>query len=308
MKMIYRLISLISVLACVSFITFLLYYFTPGDKALAVANARYMGEGNATAAVIQEIRLEMGLNDPFLQQYGHWLWQICQGDFGVSLVSQESVWLIFLENLTETLSLTFAALIFGGVIAFMLGIICYWRTGFWIDRIVVMLSSIGAAMPSYWLALLLILLFAVEWQLLPAYGTGSLSHLILPALTLSFWVITSQTRMLRSFFLRTKYAPFIDALRLRHVSEVEIFWKHILHHALIPALTLLAMDLAFLLEGAVIIEVLFSRAGVGSLLVSSVMSRDYPIVLFLVLFSAYTYVLLNNLTEILQDWIDPRTN
>ncbi|WP_208993104.1 ABC transporter permease [Roseibium sp. TrichSKD4] len=301
-----RLLALLSVLFGVSLISFAMIHLSPGDKAQAIAKARYPESQTFPTDILNAIRVEFHLNDPFLVQYFHWLKNFLQGDFGRSFSSGATVWEIFVGNIGETAILTVSALLFGLVLAFLLATVSVWRPGSFIDRFAVALASIGAAMPSYWLGLLLIMFFAAHLNWLPAYGTGSLSHLILPTLTLGLWVTASQTRLLRAFFLEAKSAPFVETLRLRGVSETEIFWRHILRHSAIPALNMIALDVASLLEGAVIVEIIFARGGVGSLLAGSVLSRDYPVILFLVVFFALTYVAINSLVELLQDLLDPR--
>lgn len=301
-----RLTGLACVLFGVSLITFTMNYFAPGDKASAIAHARYPGVQGFSPEVLEGIREEFSLNEPFFVQFLEWLLRFVQGDFGNSFGSNMPVWDIFVANAAETFSLTATALVIGLVFAFVLSSIAVWRPGSVFDRISVALASIGAAMPNYWLGLLLILLFAAHLNWLPAYGTGSPAHLVLPALTLAFWITASQTRLLRAFFLEAKAAPYIETLRLRGVSEAEIFWRHILRHAAVPALTMIGLDIASLLEGTVIVELTFARGGIGSLLAGSVLSRDYPMILFLVMFSAVVYVLINSLIEILQDVMDPR--
>lgn len=303
-----RLAALGSVLFGVSLITFAMTYLAPGDKAAAIANARYPDTNAFSPEILEAIREEFSLNEPFFTQFFLWLSRFLQGDFGNSFASNTPVWDIFLGNAAETLTLTLTALVIGLLCAFILSSVAAWRPGSLADRVAVALASIGAAMPNYWLGLLLILLFAATLNWLPAYGTGTPAHLVLPALTLAFWITASQTRLLRSFFLEARSAPFIETLRLRGVSEREIFFRHVLRHALVPALTMIGLDIAALLEGTVIVELTFARGGLGSLLAGSVLSRDYPMILFLVLFSALVYVLLNTLIEILQDILDPKSS
>ena len=301
-----RLLSLVCVLFGVSLITFTMTYFAPGDKAAAIAHARYPDVPAFPPEILEGIREEFSLNEPFFVQFFQWLLRFVQGDFGNSFASNTPVWNIFVANAAETLSLTATALVIGLTTAFVLSAVAVWRPGSLSDRVAVALASIGAAMPNYWLGLLLILLFAAHLNWLPAYGTGSPAHLVLPALTLAFWITASQTRLLRAFFLEAKSAPYIETLRLRGVSEAEIFWRHIVRHAAVPALTMIGLDVAALLEGTVIVELTFARGGIGSLLAGSVLSRDYPMILFLVMFSALVYVFINSLIEILQDALDPR--
>ncbi|WP_417432812.1 ABC transporter permease [Kiloniella sp.] len=300
-----KIVSLLLVLFCVSFLTFLLYYYAPGDKALAIANARYIGEGSASAELVEQIRLETGIDRPLFVQFYYWAQDIIQLDFGVSLISQEPVDEIFVSQLWETMELALSALLLGMSVAIPLSLISVWKPKSFIDRFAIALSSIGAAIPSYWLGLIFIFVFAANLQWLPAYGTGSLAHLILPASTLGFWVLSSQTRLIRSFLLEASTAPFLEALKIRGVGSKELFCRHIVRHAFVPFVTMLGLELAFLLEGAVIVEVVFARGGIGSLLVHSVMGRDFPIIQCIVLFSAVTYVTINSAVEIFQWFMNP---
>lgn len=302
-----RLGGLAAVLTGISVITFTLSYFAPGDKAMAIANARYPQQRGFDPSVLDGIRNEFHLNDPFWAQYLRWVGDVLRGDFGLSYGSRAPVWEIFVDNLGETLSLAFCAMALGLIGAFALASLAVRRPGGGVDRAAVVVASIGAAMPNYWLALLLILLFAVQLGWLPAYGTGTLAHLVLPALTLGFWVMASQTRLLRSFMLDAYAQPFIETLRLRGIPERDIFTHHVLRHTMLPALTMIGLDLASLIEGAVIVEIIFARAGLGSLLAGAVLARDLPLVMFLVLFFAFSYVLINTLIDALQSISDPRS-
>ncbi len=293
------------VLLGISLITFTLSYFSPGDRATAIAHARYPEEIAFPPELLQAIRVEFHLEEPFWLQYFYWLGNVLRGDFGLSYSSQTPVWNIFTSNLGETVTLSLTSLSLGLAVAFLLASLAVRHQGTWLDRGAVMLSSIGAAMPNYWLGLLLILGFAVHLDWFPSYGTGTPSHLVLPALTLAFWVMASQTRLLRSFMLEAANQPFIETLRLRGISEAEISLRHVLRHAMVPAVTMIALDLASLLEGAIIVELTFARSGLGSLLAGSVLARDLPVVMFLVMFFAVAYVVINSLAEALQAVSDP---
>lgn len=302
-----RLGGLVAVLLGISLITFALSYFSPGDKAMAIAFARYPQQRGFAPEILDGIRAEFHLTEPFWMQYIRWLGEMLRGDFGLSYGSRGPVWEIFLSNLGETLTLATTAMTIGLVTAFILAGLAVRRPGGVIDKVAVTVASIGAAMPSFWLALLLILLFAVNLGWLPAYGTGTLAHLILPALTLAFWVVSSQTRLLRSFMLEAYAQPFVETLRLRGISEREIFFKHVLRHAMLPALTMIGLDFGGLIEGTVVIEIVFARSGLGSLLAGSVLARDLPVVMFLVVFFALTYIVINTLIDLLQSASDPRS-
>lgn len=302
-----RLSGLLVVLAGISLITFTLNHFAPGDKALIIAQARYPDTIGLPAELLQDIREEFHLDAPFLVQYFYWISGIMRGDFGVSYTSGVRVWEIFVANLGETVALTLTSLGLGLLGAFILASLAVRNPGTLVDRFAIFAASIGAAMPGYWLALLLILGISVHLGWLPAYGEGTLAHMVLPSLTLALWVMASQTRLLRSFMLDAYNQPFIETLRLRGISEREIFFAHVVPHARIPALTMIGLDLASLLEGAVIIELTFSRSGLGSLLAVSVLSRDLPMMMFLVMFFATAYVVINTTIDAVQALADPRT-
>jgi len=302
-----RIAGLIVVLFGISFLTFTLNYISPGDKAAMIGMALYPDTPSLPEDVLKGIRDAYQLEAPFLVQYGLWLSSILQGDFGTSYSSGAAVWDIFKGNIWETLSLAASSLALGLFGAFALATLAVRNQGTWIDRLAVIVSSIGAAMPNFWLALLLILGVAVYLGWLPAYGEGTLAHLILPAVTLAFWVMASQTRLLRSFMLDAYAQPFVETLRLRGISEREIFLCHIVPHARIPALTMIGLDLAALIEGTVIVEIVFARSGIGSLLVHAVLARDLPLMMFLVMFFATTYVMINSAIDLIQSISDPRT-
>ncbi|MBM7068818.1 ABC transporter permease [Actibacterium sp. 188UL27-1] len=301
-----RLTGLFVVIFGIALITFALAHFAPGDKAQAIAHARYPDAMGIPPQILIDIRAEFRLDDPFHLHFLNWFGQVLRGDFGVSYSSGERVWAIFLGSLGETVTLTITSLVFGLTGAFILASLAARYPGSIIDRAAVVIASVGAAMPGFWLALLLILAFAVHLQWLPAYGTGTAAHLVLPALTLALWVMASQTRLLRSFFLDARAQPFMETLRLRGHSESELFYRHTLRHAMAPALTMIGLDFASLMEGAIIIELTFARSGIGSLFAASVLSRDLPLVMFLVMFFAVIYVLINTSVELVQRLSDPR--
>ncbi|MEO0495998.1 MAG: ABC transporter permease [Pseudomonadota bacterium] len=301
-----RLCGLVLVLLGVSLITFTLIHFSPGDKAAMIAHARYPDVVSFPPEILAAIRSEFHLEEPFISQFAYWLGGIMSGEFGVSYASGKRVWDVFVGSLAETATLALSSLTIGLVAAFLLASLAVHYRGTFIDRLAVIIASIGNAMPNYWLALLLILGVSVTLGWLPAYGTGTLAHLVLPALTLSFWVMASQTRLLRSFMLDAYDQPFIETLRLRGISEREIFFSHIVPHTRLPALTMIGLDLAALLEGTIIIELIFARSGLGSLLAGSVLSRDLPVMMFVIMFFAATYVIINTAIDLYQTIADPR--
>ena len=303
----FRISGLMLVLAGVSFLTFALNYFAPGDKAEIIAHARYPDTIGVPPEILRDIRAEFNLDSSFFVQYFYWITGILQGDFGVSYASRVPGWVIFVANLGETVARMLSSLSLGLLGAFTLATLAVRNRGTWIDKLAVIMSSVGAAMPNYWLALLLILGVAVHLGWLPSYGEGTLSHLVLPATTLALWIMASQTRLLRSFMLDAYSQPFIETLRLRGISEREIFFAHVIPHARIPALTMIGLEMGYLLEGAVIVEIIFSRSGLGSLLAGAVLARDLPMMMFLVMFFGTTYVVINTAIDALQALSAPRT-
>lgn len=301
-----QITGLLIVILGTGFLTFFLFSLAPGDRALAIANARHGGEGNVDSSTVEQIRIEEGLDQTFWVQFGDWLWKAAHLDFGNSLVSGADVASIFFEEFAHTVPLATLAFAFALCLSIPLAIVAVLNPGGWIDKCSIALASLGASVPHFWLGLLLIYFFASELNWLPAYGSGSAQHLILPALTLGTGMLAILTRFLRASLLEAQKAAFIEALELRGISDWEIFFRHVFHHSMIPFVTILGVEFAILLEGAVVVEVTFARNGVGSLLVHAIRSRDYPVVQFIVLFTAVIYVLFNFVVDLSYRFLDPR--
>ncbi|MEO0913633.1 MAG: ABC transporter permease, partial [Pseudomonadota bacterium] len=205
-----------------------------------------------------------------------------------------------------TFPLALAGLAIGLAISVPLAILATRAPAGWIDRFAVALASLGAAIPAYWLGLLLILLFAVYLGWLPAMGASTPAHIILPALTLGLGVAASLTRIIRSGILEARGRTFLPALRRRGVSDRAIGRDHVAPHAAIPVVTVFGLELAFLLEGAVMVEVIFGRPGLGSFLVAAIEARDFPKVQAVVLLAATLFVVVNLAIDVIYRLIDPR--
>lgn len=284
--------------------TFALLWHAPGDPALAIAIARY--DTVVPGEVLAQIRAETGLDAGFWQAFRAWISPILAGDFGNSSISGRPVWPALTGAVALTVPLALAGLAIGMAIAVPLAIIATRQPGSLTDRGAVAIASLGAAIPAYWLGLLLILLFAVHLGWLPAMGARTPAHMILPALTLGLGVAASLTRILRSGILEARGAPFLPALVRRGVPEREIARAHVAPHAAIPVVTVFGLELAFLLEGAVMVEVIFARPGLGSFLVEAITARDFPKVQAVVLLAALLFVIINLLIDLIYRWIDPR--
>jgi peptide/nickel transport system permease protein len=289
-----------------SLATFVVLSLAPGDRARLVANARHGGEGAADAAIVTSIRSELGLDRPLLLQFADWLGRALRLDLGSSFIDRQPVADIAARAFGDTILLALVALALGLAVALALAWLAATRPETVADRAIVAVSSIGAAMPSFWTGLLLILVFSVGLGWLPAYGHGSFAHLVLPALTLALWVIAARTRLFRTFLREAMSAPYLDALRLRGIGESELLLRHVFRHVIVAALPVLLLDLAILVEGAVIVETVFARPGVGFTLLKALQARDFPVVQCLVVAAAAIYAVCNALADVLAQALDPR--
>lgn len=294
----------IVVLTGTAIATFALLWHAPGDPALAIALARY-----ATVVppdVIEEIRAETGLDQGFWPAFLGWVQPLLLGDFGNSSVTGQPIWPELAAGISYTVPLALSALAIGLCISIPLAVIATKNPGGWIDRLAVGVASLGVAIPAFWLGLLLILLFAVQLGWLPAVGARTPAHLILPALTLGLGVSASLTRIIRSGILEARESAFLPAFRRRGISERAIEKDHVALHAAVPVITVLGLELAFLLEGVVVIEVIFGRPGLGQFLVEAIFSRDFPKVQAVVMLTAVVFVVVNLLVDLAYGLLDPR--
>ena len=294
----------IVVLSGAAFATFVLLWNAPGDPALAIALARY--DAIISTQLLEQVRNEIGFNSGFWPAFQAWLGPLLTGDFGNSAITGRPVLPDLLLSVSYTVPLALAGLGIGLALSIPLAILATLRPGSWIDRFAVAIASIGAAVPIYWLGLLLILLFAVHLSWLPAMGARSAAHSILPALTLGFGVAASLTRIIRSGILEARSQNFLPAFRRRGIAENAIGRDHIAPHAAIPVITILGLELAFLLEGAVMVEVIFARPGLGSFLINAIEARDFPKVQAAVIVTAIVFVITNLLIDLFYHIIDPR--
>ncbi|WP_147114229.1 ABC transporter permease [Tateyamaria sp. syn59] len=292
------------VLAGAAITTFALLWHAPGDPALSIAEARY---GTIVSEeVLDFIRAEAGFDGGFWSAFWAWLVPLLQGDFGQSSVNGRDVWPDLVTAMSYTFPLALVSLGIGLAISIPLALIATRRPGSWVDRGAVALASVGVAIPAFWLGLLLILLFAVQLGWLPAMGAETISHSILPALTLGFGIAASLTRIIRSGILEARGQPFLPAFRRRGVAPRDIARDHVAPHAAVPVVTVIGLELAFLLEGLVVVEVIFARPGLGSFLVNAIFARDFPKVQAVVILTAVIFVVVNLLIDLIYRRLDPR--
>lgn len=300
----WRLAGALFVLLAVAWLTFMLLWFAPGDPAQAIAVARF--DTAVSAEVIASIRAEAGLNQPFWIAFWQWLNPLLLLDLGRSSVNAQAVAPQLKYALMHTLPLAAWGVVIGSLLSVPLALLAARFPRRWPDRLAIGLCSVGAALPSFWLGLLLILLFSVHLRWLPAFGSASSTHLVLPAITLGIGLMASLTRILRSALIEAQEATFLPAFKYRGVGPLERYAFHVAPHAALPFVTILALEFVFLLEGVVVVEVIFSRPGLGTFLVEAISARDFPKVQAVVLFSATLFVVMNFLVDLIYGWLDPR--
>ena len=300
-----RLVLLLIVVLGVTIMTFALMNLAPGDPAEMIAMARY-GLENLTVEEVEHIRISEGLDAPVWIQYMHWLAYALKGDFGCSLVTGDPVLQEIIVRAPATLMLALASLIVSLLIAIPAGIISAAKQNSLIDYLARTGALLGASMPNFWMALLLILLFSVILGWLPVFGYGDLRHIILPAVTLGTGLAAVSTRLIRSSMLEVLEQDYITTARAKGLQEGNIISRHAFKNAFIPVITVIGLQLGHLLEGTVIVESIFGWPGLGKLLVDSIFARDYALIQACVLLVAVFFVLINLLVDILYVYLDPR--
>lgn len=303
-----RLLLTIPVLLGVSIITFSILHLIPGDPARILLGDMGGGAaaGDTSEDAYQNLREELGLNDPYIVQYGRYLGDAVRGDFGRSFQTNREVRDSIIEVLPYTLQLTVAglgfAILFGGI----LGIVAALNRNSWIDSLTMVFSLFGLAMPSFWLGFILIQFFALRWTIFPSTGTEGIKTLVLPALTLGLVASGTVARLVRSTMLEVLQQEYVTTARSKGLSERVVILRHALRNALIPVVTIVGLQFGGLLSGAVIIETVFARRGIGRLAAEAVLRRDFPMVQGTILFAALAYVLINLIIDLSYAWLDPR--
>ena len=302
-----RLCGAMIVLAGASFLTFLLLSLAPGDAVMAIAEARYGAETALDHDTLAQIREAEGLDRPLMVQFWHWAQHILAFDLGRSLIDGRPVAELLAERFARTAELAAAALSVAIVLSIPLGLMAGVYRGTWFDSVCVGLATLGSAMPNFWLGVLLIVVFSVNLGWLPAFGRGGWENLVLPAVTLGTGITVYTARLLRSSVIDVLNASHLAATRARGIAESRVIGRHALRNALIPVVTIFALEIGFLLEGAVAVEYVFGWNGIGQLFVDAVDNRDYPVIQAIVLLSAVIFVTLNLIVDLLYWWLDPRT-
>lgn len=261
---------------------------------------------DATDEMVEEFREQMGFDRPLYIQYGSFLVDVVQGDFGDSLMHREDALAMVVAKIPATFQLAFAALFMAIAVAIPLGVISAYKQNTIYDRIGTGVTVLGQAIPGFWLGLLLILVFSVTFKILPSGGGGSVIHLILPAAALAAHSAARFARFTRSTMLDVLRKDYIRTVKSTGAPMVTILYKYALKNTLIPIITIAALDLGVLLGGAVIIESVFSWPGLGQLLLKALMGRDFPVVIAGVFFIALSISIINFFTDILYGLVNPQ--
>jgi peptide/nickel transport system permease protein len=303
-----RLLLTIPVLLGVSFLTFSIIHLIPGDPARVLLGD--MGGGAASGDTSQQaylnLRKELGLDKPFMIQYVDYVSKAVRGNFGQSYQTNRTVRSSIESALPYTLQLTIAGLGVAILLGLVLGIIAALYRNTWIDSATMAFSLVGLAMPSFWLGFILIEIFAFRFGWFPATGSTGMKTLILPATTLGLVAAGVVARLVRTTMLEVLQQEFVVTARSKGLPERTVILRHALRNALIPVITIVGLQFGSLLSGAVIIETVFARQGLGRLAVDAVLSRDYPVIQGTILVAATGYVLVNLLVDLSYAWFDPR--
>ena len=299
-----RLLSLVPVWLGVSVLAFSLANLAPGDPAEIIL-LRQSGEPPTTEAV-QHLRTQLGLDAPFVVRYGRWVRRAIGGDFGTSYSTDRPVFQTLLDRFPPTLELATGALLLGVLIAVPLGVIAAANQGKLSDHLSRLVSLVGMSTPTFVLGYLLILLFGVSLHLLPVTGSGGWRYAVLPILALGLSEAAALTRLTRSSMLEVLGEDYVRTARGKGLPRRVVIMHHALRNALNPVATLAGVRFGRLLGGAVIVEYVFARSGIGTTIVEAIHDRDYPMIQGFILFMGTVFVMTNLLVDLSYVWLDPR--
>ncbi|MDB5850390.1 MAG: transporter permease [Rhodoferax sp.] len=294
-----RLLVALSVMLTVAVISFMLLHLS-GDLATAIAGPE------SSAADVEKIRVQYGLDRPVTAQFFDWLGAALRLDFGRSFYFQNTVVELIGERLPITLKLGGVALLLAVVVAIPLGVLAALYRDTWIDRVSLMVAVVGQAMPTFFFALTLIIVFSVGLKWLPVAGNTTWQHFVLPAVALGYYAMPAMMRLTRAGMLDVLGSDYIRTARAKGLSRSRVVFKHALRNAIIPVVALAAVELGFMLGGSVVIESVYSMQGLGQLAWVSISRNDYPVVQAVVLFIAVFYIGLTFVADVLNAALDPR--
>ncbi|CUP01380.1 ABC transporter permease subunit [Flavonifractor plautii] len=300
----YRLAHIFLVLLGVSFLSFLLMYVSPGDPVRAM----YAVSGSIPSEeVLEQTREELGLNDPFFIQYGNWISNCLRGDFGTSYSKGEAVATLLMERVMPTIQLALLSLVIMVLVAVPIGVYSALRQNSILDYLLRGTTFISISMPNFWVGLLLLYVVAMKLGWLPVVSNQmNFQRLILPAVTLAIAMAGKYARQVRAAILEELRQDYVAGARARGLSERCVLWCHVLPNAVLPLITMLGLSLGSLLGGTAVVEVIFSYPALGSLAISAITSRDYPLIQGYVLWIALIYMAVNLVVDLSYNRLDPR--
>ena len=295
-----RFATSLIVLWGVSTLIFFLIHLVPGDPVQAM-----LGE-SALPSDIENLKKKLGLNEPLFVQYKNYFFNLIKGDLGTSIVSGRKVSKEILSRFPATLELAIASILISILISFPLGLLSALKKNSIWDISATTISTLGLAIPNFWLGPLLIILFSIKLGIFPVSGRGTLYHLVLPAITLGTALSALLTRIVKTSVAEELKEDYVKVALAKGLTKGRVLLKHVLRNALIPIITILALQIGSLLTGAIITETIFSWPGIGRLIISAINQRDYPLVQGVILFIAFIYILTNFLADIFYAIVDPR--
>jgi ABC-type dipeptide/oligopeptide/nickel transport system permease component len=271
-----------------------------GDLALVLSTP------DTTPAELEQLREQLGLNEPAYIRYANYLGGVFQGDLGMSGIQRRPVINMLAERIPATLQLASAGLLVAIVLGVPLGIIAAINRDGIIDKFAKVFAILGMSAPQFWIAIMLIMLFAAQLRILPAFGKGGIDHYILPAFAISLFIMAGFMRLTRSSMLEVLDSEFVKFARIKGLSERVVIYKHALKNAIIPVLTFGGISFAALLNGSIVVEVVFAWPGLGRLMLDSIRQRDTQVILATVLTAGFLYILLATIVDVLYAYVDPR--
>jgi ABC-type dipeptide/oligopeptide/nickel transport system permease component len=296
-----RLFQAVPALLVISIIVFLLMHLAPGDPVYLITGPR------ASAEVYESTRQRLGLDEPLTVQYGKFINRILVGDFGRSLLYRAPVSRLLAERVGNTLLLGLSSMLVSYAIGIPAGVLAAVKRGTWTDLTVMSLATIGMGIPSFWLGLVFISVFAVSLSVFPASGYDQgVRSLVLPALTLGIVEGAVLARLTRSSVLETLRADYVRTARAKGLPPRVVLWRHAFRNALLPIISFLGLQLGFLLSGAVVVETVYGWPGVGRLLVDSIVNRDFPVAQGVLLIAGFAIIIGNLFADLLYGLVDPR--
>jgi peptide/nickel transport system permease protein len=303
-----RVLSTVPVMAIVALFVFSLLYIAPGDPAAVIAGDQ------ASPADVERIREGLGLDRPFLVQFGTWLWRILHGDLGTSIFTNLPVSALIAQRIEPTLSLMVLTLVLTILVAVPLGVVAAWKAGSWVDRTIMAFAVFAFSLPVFVVGYVLAYVFALRLDWLPVQGYTPLAegfwpwlqNLILPALALGCVYIALIARITRASMLEVLSQDYIRTARAKGLDQRSILFVHALKNAAVPIITVIGIGVALLIGGAVVTESVFAIPGLGRLTIDAILRRDYPVIQGIVLMFSFLYVLVNLMVDVTYTLVDPR--